>query len=659
MIYNCLQIIILHDMDIKIPELKHNTVYMKNMEVLWRENPDLAKLVDSVPDEKLIECEKTRSGDFTCRLMGDNEKLLYLHSRYDPIKEAEKWADGVMEKARQQQEKNEGRISMCYVIDGFGLGYHIEALHKRLKGDIFLVISENNLALIRTALVLRDFSEVLKDNKIIFITRNDRDEIFKRLYDIGILITLGIVFTRSMQNVGQNFHNSVHQALNEFVSFLRSHTISVLANSITTCTNIANNLRAYAECGPVNVLKNRFKGYPAVVVSAGPSLQKNIDLLKEIRDRVVVIAVQTTLRPLLAKGIKPDFVTSLDYHEVSKRFYEGLQDQLSDIHLIAEPKVSWHVLDKYMGHGPISILGNEFANLLLMDQKVKHDTIPAGATVAHLAFYLGQYMGTDPVIFIGQDLGYSNNVYYSPGNAVHEVWRPEMNRFYTVEMKEWERILRSRHMLKKVEDIYGNPIYTDDQMFTYLQQFEKDFAESPVKVIDATEGGVKKQYSEIMTLQEAADKYCTREIDKTKFEYRKDIINVDPEAREAALEQLKKRKEEIQELSDISEKTVVLVNKMLKDIENQEYVNKLMIELDELRSKVRHREKIYELVRSVSQMAEYYRFRADRELEVLGKDGIDRQRHQLQRDVGYVSEIRKGCDTIIGIINDAIERFKD
>ena len=644
-------------MDKNIPNLNYNTVYMKNMEVLWRENPDLAKIIDSVPDEELIECERTKNGEFTCQLIGENEKPLYLHSRYDPVKEAEKWADGTMELARKQQEKNEGRIAMCYVVSGFGLGYHVEALHKRLKGDIYLIISENNIALIRTALALRDLSDLLADNKILFITRNDRDEIFKRLYNYGTTITLGIVFTRNMQNICQKFHNSVHKALNEFVSFLRSHTISVLANSITTCTNIANNIQAYVECGTVNVLKNRFKGYPAVVVSAGPSLQKNIDLLKEIRDRVIVIAVQTTLKPLLAKGIKPDFVTSLDYHEVSKRFYEGLQDQLSDIHLVAEPKVSWHVLDKYMGHGPISLVSNEFANLLLKDLPASHDTIPAGATVAHLAFYLGQYMGNDPIIFIGQDLGYSNNVYYSPGNAVHEVWRPELNRFYTIEMKEWERILRSRQMLKKVEDIYGNPIYTDDQMFTYLQQFEKDFASSPVKVIDATEGGVKKQYSSIMTLKEAADTYCTREVDKNKFEYRKDLSHHDPEAKKTALEQLKKRKEEIKELSDISDQTVDLVNMMLNDIENQDYVNKLMIELDELRSKVRHREKTYETVRSVSQMAEYYRFRADRELETLGIEGIEKQKHQLQRDIGYVSEIRKGCDTITKIIDDAIDRI--
>lgn len=638
---------------------KIDTAYTRNIAMLWKVAPKLAQQIDNVPDEVLIDCELTRNGEYTCQLPGDNNKSVYLHSRYDPTREAETWTDGVIETARKQQQTNDGRVSMCYVVNGFGLGYHVEALRKRLLGETIILVIEQNLALLRTALALRDMTDILKDNKIIFITRCNRDEIFKNLHEIGVLLTMGIVFTRSLQSVDTKFCSDVHKALNDFVSYLRSHTISVLANSITTCTNIANNLAAYVECGPVNSIRGKFNGYPAVVVSAGPSLQKNIDLLKTIRDKVIVIAVQTTLRPLLAKGIKPDFVTSLDYHEVSKRFYDGLQDQLADIHLVAEPKVNWHVIDTYLGNGPISILGNDFADLLLMDETTKHDTLPAGATVAHLAFYLGQYIGADPIILIGQDLGYTNNVYYSPGNAVHDIWQPELNRFYSIEMKEWERILRSRNMLRQTEDINHTPIYTDEQMFTYLQQFEKDFAASAARVIDATEGGVKKQFAETMTLAQAAERYCTRTIDPSKFEYRKNIINTDPAAKDKALEQLMKRKNEITDLAEISDKTVKLVNDMLNNIEDQNFVNRQMIALDELRTKVKNRERVYAIVKQVSQMAEYYRFKADRILDVEGATGIERQKRQLQRDNGYVSEIRKGCNTAIEIIDKAIERIQN
>ena len=618
----------------------------------------MAQQIDNVPDELLVECESTRNGEYTCQIIGEKGKPLYLHSRYDPVKEAEKWADGVMANAKEQQEKNDGRIAMCYVIDGFGLGYHVEALRKRLLGETLIIVIEQNLPLLRSALALRDYSEMLKDNKIIFITRSNRDEIFDRLQGIGVLMTMGIVFTRNLQAVDTRFCSEVHSAINDFVAYLRAHTISMLANSMVTCTNIANNIRAYVECEPINILKSKFNGYPAVIVSAGPSLQKNIEYLKTIREKVIIIAVQTTLKPLLAKGIKPDFVTSLDYHEVSKRFYDGLEDQLSDIHLIAEPKVSWHVIDAYYDHGPVSILGNDFAELLLKEKNGKHDFLTAGATVAHLALYLGQYLGCDPIMFIGQDLGYTNNVYYSPGNSVHDIWQPELNRFYSIEMKEWERILRSRNILRKSVDINDTPIYTDEQMFTYLQQFEKDFAASSARIIDATEGGIKKQFTEIMPLKEAAEKFCTKNIDPVLFEYRKKITNYNPEAAQNALEQLQRRKDEVQELYDISEKTVGLVNEMLENIEDQTLVNSKMRQLDELRTMVKHRENTYCIVKNVSQNAEYFRFKADRILDVEGKTGIDRQRSQLQRDVGYVSEIKKGCKTTIDILDDSIERIQ-
>jgi len=237
------------------------------------------------------------------------------------------------------------------------------------------------------------------------------------------------------------------------------------------------------------VLQERFAGCPGIVVAAGPSLQRNIDQLAELEGKAVIISVQTTFKMLLDRGITPDFVTSLDYHEMSKRFFEGISD-FSRTHLVAEPKATWHVIDAY--RGPVSLLNNDFARLCVGNALAARGGLKAGATVAHLALYLAVYMGCDPIVLVGQDLGYTDHVYYMPGVAMHDTWRPELNRFCTIEMKEWERIVRSRKILMKVKDIHGRDIYTDDQLFTYLQQFEGDFASLPGRVIDATEGGVRK-----------------------------------------------------------------------------------------------------------------------------------------------------------------------
>ena len=134
--------------------------------------------------------------------------------------------------------------------------------------------------------------------------------------------------------------------------------------------------------------------------------------------------------------------------------------------------------------------------------------VKAGATVAHLAFYVALHMGCSPVALIGQDLGFPDGLYYAPGTAIHEVWAPEINPFNTIEMMEWQRIVRHRTHLSKRRDVNGRSIYTDLQMQTYLQQFERDFAaaqQDGVEIIDATEGGVAKQHTTVRSLAETLD----------------------------------------------------------------------------------------------------------------------------------------------------------
>ena len=97
-------------------------------------------------------------------------------------------------------------------------------------------------------------------------------------------------------------------------------------NGRRTLENVARNLPCGTPPppGPIR-LKDAYKGYPALVVSAGPSLRKNKHLIQlDPVGRCVIIAVQTTLKPLLEIGVEPDFVTALDYHDICTRFFEKL-----------------------------------------------------------------------------------------------------------------------------------------------------------------------------------------------------------------------------------------------------------------------------------------------------------------------------------------------
>jgi len=382
-------------------------------------------------------------------------------------------------------------------------------------------------------------------------------------------------------------------------------------------------------------------------------------LLKEIREHVIVIAVQTVLKPLLAAGIEPDFVTSLDFSHICKRFFEDV-GKLPNTCLIAEPKAHWDVIDCYRDIGPIAILGNEFADTLLSPDNTNHDNITPGTTVAHLSFYFAQYIGADPIIFIGQDLGFTDNVYYSPGNVLHEIWKPEFNRFSTIEMKEWERILRQGESLRKMTDTRGNPIYTDEEMFTYLQQFERDFAKSSgTTIIDASDGGVKKQYTTPMTLKDAAEKYCKSPLDETGIKIIGAIEWFSDKNQKRSKELLKKRLTEAKEFKKICMDTSKLVKKMLNMLDDQPKLNKEMLKLDELRTLVKSRRDIYNLISNIGQSGEYNRFRTDRSIDAANTKGVDKQKMQLMRDIKYITELIHGCDHFLDVLKEGIERFDE
>ena len=110
----------------------------------------------------------------------------------------------------------------------------------------------------------------------------------------------------------------------EFASFCTQLNTLVM-NGRRTAENITRNLKWYIDTPSPAGLQDKYKGKPAIIVSAGPSLRKNKHLLKEMAGKAVIIAVQTTLQPLLEMGIEPNFVTSLDYHDICTRFCEKLR----------------------------------------------------------------------------------------------------------------------------------------------------------------------------------------------------------------------------------------------------------------------------------------------------------------------------------------------
>jgi len=614
-----------------------------NLAVLRSRDPDLAERVAGA-EPAALEWSDSKKGP-TCAKLIEGGKAITLCSRYDPVEEAR----------RLTSEVDMSRHAGIIVL-GFGVGHHVSLLAEQLDEEGVLVVFEPDVGLLRANFEKQDQRKWLTNPRVVLVDGAvDRSGVLTRLEVYSSDLTQGTILVThppSRQRHGEQLEKFGNMVA-DVMAYCRTNMATALVNTSRTTWNQALNAAYYHAGASTCELHNAAAGFPAICVSAGPSLARNVHLLQDpdVRRRVIVITAQTTLRPLLDRGIKPDFVTALDYHEISKRFYEGLPE-LPDVTLVAEPLGNPTIIDSFPG--PVRLTPAMFLDKMLgPDLRKNRVAVRQGATVAHLSFYLAQHLGCDPIMFIGQDLGFSDGLYYSPGVAYHDVWAPEFNAFNTLEMLEWQRVVRHRHLLKKFEDVHGKPIYSDEQMITYLKQFERDFAAAPQMIIDATEGGMPKDHATSMPLAEALETYALQDAPKLPIP----PMELDPAKLEQVDQRLTFHLGELATLRKLADQSLPVLRGMLEHQRDRNRISKLFAKLERLREKVESHPETFQLIEQLNTIGVYRRARADRAIRHAGDDKFAKQSAQLRRDIDNVKMIIEACDEATRIFQEARQRI--
>lgn len=632
-----------------MPVLTQESALASNLAAIEKRDPELARRLRETPPREDVEFAETPQGALAALVDGRQ-----LCSRHKPLDEAASIVNkiDIVEHA-------------VMVVLGFGAGWHVKALAQRLQTSGVIIVFEPDLSLLRAVLERIDHSSWLRQSIVLFSDdAEDRALMSARLEEIGPLLAMGVeIIEHAPSRVRLGARSAQFTSLlAECMTSARTSLATTLLRSVDTTRNLLHNLDHYAAGAGITDLANAAKGYPAVLVAAGPSLQKNIQQLSApgVRDRCVIIAVQTALKPLLAAGIRPHYVTALDYHEISRRFYDGISAaELEGVTLVCEPKVHPVVPDSFPNASAIRCCASDFLDQLLGPIKRDMGVLPAGATVAHLSLYLARHLGCDPIILIGQDLGFTDGLYYSSGTAIHDdVWAPEFNPFNTIEMMEWQRIARHKQHLRKMRAASAaggceRTVYSDGQMMTYLQQFEIDFLDckrAGMTVIDATEGGVAKQHVETMTLAEALQQYATRQVPALP------ATDQDTSKASARIEQVRRRVGEVRRdlvaLQATSRRTIALIEKMLEDQHDQRAGGRMeqhFKKLETFRREVDDRQEAFQLLSYLNQLGAFKRIKADRKLKVISENitPVEKQRMELERDIVNVRWIADASQELI------------
>jgi hypothetical protein len=185
--------------------------------------------------------------------------------------------------------------------------------------------------------------------------------------------------------------------------------------------NTLKNLPRIVASPDAAALFGRFVGTPAIIVSAGPSLDQNMEALRDVGDSAMVIAVDTALRPLLEAGIEPHLVVAVDPSEINARHLQKLP-RMSRAWLVAEGSVDPGAFEEFGSRTLFFTVSDHHPWPWLRQQGVSRGALQAWGSVATSAFDLAFKAGCDPIVFLGQDLGYTDGRTYCRGTTYEEDW---------------------------------------------------------------------------------------------------------------------------------------------------------------------------------------------------------------------------------------------
>ncbi|HEX3032694.1 MAG TPA: 6-hydroxymethylpterin diphosphokinase MptE-like protein, partial [Bacillota bacterium] len=365
---------------------------------------------------------------------------------------------------------------------GYGLGYHVAELAEMLENGSKLYVFDLNLDLFAESLKYYDFRKMLSDSRIQLYITDRVGELSKGLAEL---------FQR-LDTVNLMFHNPSIGSIDENLGELKEYLMEL---------NLRNNVSPeYLQLFENNYKKNRgiitrnvgeffgkFPSVPAILVSAGPSLDKNVDLLKGLEDRCVIIAVAQALRSLLKAGITPHIMVTIDPQDITYNQIEG-HEQLGIPFFLMATAAPINA-EKYPGP---KFMACQSASYLLPGES--GFLVKTGGSVSTAALDIAIRMGCNPIAYIGQDLAFTDNLHHSRGTH-HD----------SHEMK----ILSNMRM---VEDVNHHLIPTTLGMISFRNWITRRVSEEQQHTfVNATEGGAFIPGLRHITLKEYIAKYIPAE----------------------------------------------------------------------------------------------------------------------------------------------------
>ncbi len=318
--------------------------------------------------------------------------------------------------------------------------------------------------------------------------------------------TEDVLLIRNIKIYGDFYYRNFEvERYGSFVNMITTsvkHNLFKFGNSIEdSLIGLANNtynMRFLSRSLDFVKMKDLFAGKPAIIVAAGPSLEKNIHQIKAAQHTSVICAVDTIAERLIREGIFPHFIFAIErVHEVYEYFFKG-KNYPKETTLVVPPVVRPEILEEFKGNIVLPFRENihEYRWFNRMYNFPEEVYMPMGLSVAHLAFGFAVHLGCSPIILTGQDLAHGEKSTHVSGTIYDE---KSVEDFFSDYLE--------------IEGYDGEKVKTTQIWLEFKQLFELEINKHKLNVIDATEGGARILHTTQMTLQEAIGIDCKESFD--------------------------------------------------------------------------------------------------------------------------------------------------
>lgn len=479
----------------------NNSVLNKNLASLKKRDVALFENIEPLIGSKFYEVTKSKSGPPTLIHVDKEGNKKQVNSNYDPVGEASRYL-----------KKINISESINFIVMGLGLGYQVSEIIRQTSKQAKIYIFEKDPELFALSLREVEFSAIIEHPGVKLFVGINPDEVAELIGPERINFTLNdfcLVSQQALIDKDVEYYGFLLEEIEKYFQESRVNLRTQTVHSKLYFKNIFSNFEAVASSPGITSLKNCFPDTPAIICSAGPSLDKNIQFLKSARERFFLIAVGTALKPLLHNGIQPDIVISVDPDEISVKSFDFMTGAGETL-LLFNPAVPSVIPEAF----PQRRMAFD-SEACLADWLKKHTqekgTLGKVTSVAHCAFKFAQYLACSPIILVGQDLSFHKQRLHCLQSFYHEESMHLVTRLKPLSYLNRLKYSNFSANLTDCMDLFGCRVSSSLAMESYNHIFSKSF-DSSQTIINATEGGVPIKGMQNLPLREALYKFCTNPI---------------------------------------------------------------------------------------------------------------------------------------------------